>query len=317
MNAKIDWYKEVLEIEPSSKVFFPLAKLFLDNGQLDEALITLQQGLEKHPEHFEARMLLVDVLRRSGMEDESRQHASEIAQTMTDYPSFWQCWAAILSGSDDGADSSLALRYLAAHFSGASISWTSVIERGLSGILGEALAGAAAQAPASAEAGSGDVHAAQEHVEPAATSDEEELPGAESITVGVVGEDTLNALRELSSGEDSLMAGGFEEDDAVIESEEISVRTRTMADLLVEQGDMQGALDIYRELCESCPPGAEKDSLQDRIRSLEVQMGAGGSRKSESKEPVQGRAGARQSKLLVTLEALANRLEARAAGVSG
>ena len=38
MTEKIEWYKEVLELEPNSKVFFPLARLLSEAGRTDEAV---------------------------------------------------------------------------------------------------------------------------------------------------------------------------------------------------------------------------------------------------------------------------------------
>ena len=64
MMEKIEWYQEVLEIEPSSKVFFPLAKLLLGNKQTQEAIAVLRQGLDRHPEFFEARLMLIDLLQQ-------------------------------------------------------------------------------------------------------------------------------------------------------------------------------------------------------------------------------------------------------------
>ena len=46
MMDKIEWYREVLELEPSSKLFFPLARLLVEDGQPEAALETLRRGLE-------------------------------------------------------------------------------------------------------------------------------------------------------------------------------------------------------------------------------------------------------------------------------
>ena len=45
MTEKIEWYKEVLELEPNSKVFFPLARLLAEAERTDEAVEILEQGL--------------------------------------------------------------------------------------------------------------------------------------------------------------------------------------------------------------------------------------------------------------------------------
>ena len=48
MTEKIEWYKEVLELEPNSKVFFPLARLLSEAGRTDEAVEILEQGSIEH-----------------------------------------------------------------------------------------------------------------------------------------------------------------------------------------------------------------------------------------------------------------------------
>ena len=54
MKAKIEWYREVLELEPGSKVFFPLARLLGQSGETQEAIRVLRMGLARHPEYIEA-----------------------------------------------------------------------------------------------------------------------------------------------------------------------------------------------------------------------------------------------------------------------
>lgn len=44
MMDKIEWYREVLELEPSSKLFFPLARLLVEDGQPEAALETCAGG---------------------------------------------------------------------------------------------------------------------------------------------------------------------------------------------------------------------------------------------------------------------------------
>ena len=44
MTEKIEWYKEVLELEPNSKVFFPLARMLAEEQRTDEAVEILEQN---------------------------------------------------------------------------------------------------------------------------------------------------------------------------------------------------------------------------------------------------------------------------------
>ena len=66
MTEKIEWYKEVLELEPNSKVFFPLARMLAEEQRFDEALDVLEHGLERHSEFLEARLFFIEILHQMG-----------------------------------------------------------------------------------------------------------------------------------------------------------------------------------------------------------------------------------------------------------
>ena len=65
-QEKAAWYREVLDLEPGSKVFLPYARLLLELDRADEAVSVLRDGLGRHPEFMEARLLLIDVLHKRG-----------------------------------------------------------------------------------------------------------------------------------------------------------------------------------------------------------------------------------------------------------
>ena len=54
MMEKIEWYQEVLKLDPDSKVFFPLAKLLRDSQQPDKAIEVLRAGLQHSSVFFSA-----------------------------------------------------------------------------------------------------------------------------------------------------------------------------------------------------------------------------------------------------------------------
>ncbi|WP_461209373.1 tetratricopeptide repeat protein [Desulfocurvus sp. DL9XJH121] len=210
MKTKIKWFKEVLELEPGSKVFFPLARLYYEDGLLDEAEETLLQGLERNADHLEARFLLVEILERQNEDLRAAEEVQAIARVLSRYPSFWQKWAQNSAGAS--RDSAMALSFLAAGFQGQPISWSQVIEKGLDVLVPQGGGASTATAPAAFAPASDD--------------------GA-------------------------------------------NLRTRTMADLLAEQGDHQGALDIYEELAAGCAPGEEGD-LPDHIALMREKLGQDG-----------------------------------------
>lgn len=136
MMEKIEWYQEVLELEPSSKVFFPLAKLLQSNNQPEEAIATLQQGLDRHPEFFEARLMLIDLLDSCGRKEEALQQVERLSGKLGLYPGFWQAWAGICERQGQ-ADISLALRLTAVLLSGRGITLMDILQSGLNSVLGD------------------------------------------------------------------------------------------------------------------------------------------------------------------------------------
>lgn len=216
MKTKIKWFKEVLELEPGSKVFFPLARLYYEDGELDEAQLTLAQGLERNPDHLEARFLLVEILSGLGRDKEAATEVRTITGMLSSYPAFWKVWAE--AAAPASKDSAMALSFLAANFQGSPISWSQVIEKGLDALFhGNGKAEPAAEAPAA---------------KPEPKSEPEEQVACDP---------------------------------------EASLRTRTMADLLAEQGDYGEALEIYEELAAKCGPDKASE-LEDLINEMRAKL---------------------------------------------
>lgn len=312
MKAKIEWYQEVLELEPSSKVFFPLARLLAENGQPNDAIATLRQGLDRHPEFIEARLFLIELLHSSHRDDLRDGEVGKLARLLGAYPGFWDAWSACLAAGDKGRDTALALAFLAASFRSGTqgaLSWTSVIEHGLRAMLGGNGAEHAAMPAAPA--------AAPLHVAAPSTPAMPELQDEPDHAVGYAADktDTRNAPAATGTGDAADVAGPPEAIDAQDEEEEhFSLRTRSMAQVLAEQGDLRGALDIYEELMAASGSDEERADIADVIQELTNRLksaGEGSQRQQTADEgqPLQGK-----HKLIHMLESLAERLEARAQG---
>lgn len=371
MKSKINWYREVLEIEPQSKVFFPLAKLFIENEQYQEAFKTLQQGLLRHPEFVEAKLLLVEVLAHLDKTEELDEIVEDIASGFGEYPAFWESWARQLAQEKDGYDPALAMRLLAAYFSGKTISWAKIIEYGLKSLLGEQQASAkprltGVEAVAKSrlsvvrtEITEDDDQELEEDEDTDDTGEQDDMVDAadalpldhddrpealedtgddgpvsnrslENIEAAVADADLdSDEIEGAASTMKEIQEAGDEKEDERQEDEEeydegdeetFSLRTKTMADLLAEQGDYDGALDIYRELIIIAPDEATRKELEDlandmRRLSQEKPGSAGGKVKKGSPSPqkVESKGLKSKTKLISALEALASRLEAKAA----
>ena len=331
MDNKIKWFKEFLEIEPNSKIFFPLARLLHEDGRTAEAIETLKKGVEKHPDHLEARFFLVELLAEGGQGDGAARETDGLAATLAQYPAFWQVWAE--RSAPKSRDSALALSFLASTFRGRSITWSQVIEEGLRALF--AREGVPCPTPAAAggevvgelhfeampdieyleeapEAAGPDM-AAEAAAAYAAGSPEEAIAQvlAEEPALPELPEDTDEFALEPEPGPDEPAPAA---EPAAGEGSAGNIRTRTMADLLAEQGDYKGALAIYQELA-AAAAGDEADELEGLAATMQSKLRRGAGAPTRDKRPEPGPLPGPlpgKEKLLSTLDALAERLEARA-----
>jgi len=260
MSKKIEWYQEVLSLEPGSRVFFPLAKLFVENGMPEDAIITLRKGLDRHPDYLEARMLLVELLTELDREDEVHEQLERVITPLQDYPAFWRGWARSLP--EDQRDLAVFLMLVSSNLRGDTIKWTDVVFEGIS-TLAERLVGEPLPPPM------------------------DNLISSCLPSLDIVSNETFPDNEELSRPK----GGAF--------------RTKTMADLLASQGDVQGALEIYRELMHSTVSDDRRAELSKRIVELE------GSEYGESAVNEDAFSAHAKNRLISTLETLAARFEAR------
>lgn len=137
MTAKIDWYREVLELEPNSKVFFPLARLVANDGDNEEAMRLLEKGLERHPEYLEARLFRIELLHQAGRKKECNAEIAKLSKMFASYAGFWQAWAACLASEQGQSDTASLIRFLAAHFVSGPLQLHEVLNRGLDAMLRE------------------------------------------------------------------------------------------------------------------------------------------------------------------------------------
>lgn len=433
MTEKIDWYREVLEIEPNSKVFFPLAKLLVKENNSREAIEVLAHGLDRHPEFLEARLLLIELMHKNGEKEACERQIAKLSSMFASYAGFWEAWAACLSSQPGDADTASIIRFLAAHFISGPLQLHDVLNRGLEAILhdkagGVADAAAKAAAPAPVEAAPAPEavqeqtgNAAAQPAEPEAREETQDLPVAENqpqedagneviddavnaekanadaVSAAVVNADEGHdeivepaaAMENDSVPEDSLPcaekgeennpevetqaqdimpaagesappaeelpavetgdaadageipeqeeipaeksntaqiaselakiassipqnAGQAEsEDNDAVENaaeEPFSLRTRSMAEVLAEQGDYKGALEIYLELAEAGPGESEAAEINSRIEELKARCGKDSPIPAPQEENPASKS---KEKLIGMLEALAQRVEAR------
>ncbi len=72
MSAKLDRisrYREILKADPRSRVYVPLADLLQQHGETEEALVLLEEGLVRDPEHQSAMVVLGCTLLQAGRQE--------------------------------------------------------------------------------------------------------------------------------------------------------------------------------------------------------------------------------------------------------
>lgn len=355
MNQKIEWYKEVLALEPGSKVFFPLARMQAENGFTEDALGTLRHGLSRNPEHIEARLLLIDLLFGSSQYDALWPELDQIALMLGGYPGFWSAWNSRLSRNSSSKDAALALSFFSASLRGEAISWTDVIEHGLRRLLAgeESLPVASSPRVAPPELNElknylKDSPVAQDSTHSTRSARSAAAP---AVVLGAMGDlpqagvasgglartgpaeldleplfpDQLNPPERLGGQRAGQAAPGadiapeqlFDEDadggDA--DDDVFSLKTRSMAEVLAEQGDYSGALDIYNDLLRQSEGETERLELEEAIAALSAKAGESIAREAvhtdDGEEDSPAPSGQGKNRLLDVLDALARRLEAR------
>lgn len=392
MTEKIEWYKEVLELEPNSKVFFPLARLLTEEQRFDEAVDVLEQGLARHSEFLEARLFFIELLFKTGRQEACAAQVSKLSKMFSEYAGFWQAWAACLSSAGDTPDTAAVLRFLALNFMRGPISLHEVLDQGIASLLvqdgpraqtaQDAPACGASEnvsmstppafekpeAPESEQARSALSGQELEHIDRAREaeaapsvaltdteelplqllpeeeempflqrplpqdSDEEELPaGGDEISfdpdAAMADDEALpedpdlehtlarSTAQEGSSVQPQAGGGGKSPAPAMDENddgeERFSLRTRSMAEVLAEQGDIKGALDIYHELAAAAVGPEENADLRQRIATLSARL-VNAQEAEQEQAPAQPESSGGKDKLISMLEALAERVEARA-----
>ena len=400
MTEKIEWYKEVLALEPNSKVFFPLARLLVEEGHLDEAVAVLEQGLARHDEFLEARLFLIELLYKTGQQNSCEAQVEKLSRMFTAYSGFWQAWAASTLTSGQSPDTSAVMRFLALNFAKGPVSLREVLDRGVTSLLGHSApaAGPDTLHPTIGETknlqvkleGFAPTNALEREAAPLSESDAlsssfgqqdtrvqqggrppAELQGdtdADSTTAarqshahltedlgpdrvvadhlvhekldafdpdedgdGASLEAPLHSIAARSYSNDAedatsqshlahdaepimenatagVAQSGEEADDS---EERFSLRTRSMAEVLAEQGDIKGALDIYHELAAAATAPEESADLRQRIATLNARLGSAPP-VEQTDEPAEAGGATGKDKLISMLEALAERVEARA-----
>ncbi len=403
MNDKSIWYREVLEIEPQSRLFYPLARMLAAEGSLAEARAILEKGLSWHVHYVQARMLLCEVLQKLGLAEEAEKQFSLVAGELEGSASFWQAFA---QTDAKNRDESLVRRLLALELRHVPVEFSDIVRRGLDSLekeYGLEAGSALTRTHAATEAGPHAAPVAEAQARPATKDTAAEAPRKEGTCTGrpqsqpvfataasaqavsftaspvvphavtcsilnpirqaashaaqqaVVNNTPLNtvltapqaespaaAAHEARGAEPNAVPGkaaGMQEPAAADFSEQPDEepqgwppKTRSMAEVFVEQGEYAEAVSIYHDLIARA--GTQENAAELHKRLLEIEAMAGlepaaavqnplvleesnDAPDDAAREPVQDAPTAAPAahdasgELLGLLESLASRVEAR------
>ena len=297
MMAKIEWYQEVLALEPGSKVFFPYARSLAEAGRREEALGVLHHGLSLHPEFLEARVFLVALLHEAGEIDGCVAELARVEKLFASYPGFWDAWSQQARQSGNSA-LALGTGFCAAVFRNTSLSLDELVLRSLHGEAAEPLAPLPLlTGPAATEAAAAVLPGPALSVMPETLPDRVESDQTVPAQVEFVQAAPVQAAPVQAAPVQAieLPAPVLDDDDG---DEALSLRTRSMADVLAEQGDLQEAVAIYRELAAHERDPNERKSLNRRLKQLEKLLSTAESapaQKAARNEPVAEQADAEEA----------------------
>lgn len=321
--AKLEWYKEVVSLEPNSKLFLPLARLLAELGTEDnnadlmnEAFDVLRRGLDIQPDFMEARLFLIELLNICGCKAQCGAEVARLASLFLSYPDFWDAWREYAITENESSDFTVALGFMSAIMRNKSLSIVQVLEAGLNSIKTSASPVFSAetvnaaknigknafaktsgvsggepcvpQGQAQKTARQDNVFEVQEYAEEPADL-EDFSDGREGDTAfGNGEEDDLSVvlpkshvenyvnfaeqqevLQEKTKSTKETLAELIKDANITVEPLENSpFRTKSMADLLAEQGDYKGALEIYQELL--ARGYGNKEELEERIADVKM-----------------------------------------------
>lgn len=83
-EVEIGKYRAILDKDPRSRVFAPLAEAYRKAGLLDDAIDTAREGLSHHPSYLSGRVALARALFERNEPGEARSEISQVVQSAPD-----------------------------------------------------------------------------------------------------------------------------------------------------------------------------------------------------------------------------------------
>jgi hypothetical protein len=207
----------------------------------------------------------------------------------------------LLAAEPGSQDAALAMTFLAAAFEETPITWRDVIDRGLQACLEENVDNFFISQPISKQ------KSAPVSESVTADHDMESVEDVAETVVPVASSHEISQLKSLAEleGEIPLIRKQETVFSGTMEGGEcISERTLSMVQILADQGDLKGALELCDELTEQVTSREELENITELRTTILADK--------KNSVPDEPNAVTSKDRIVLTLEALAERLEARA-----
>ncbi len=296
MQAKVEWYKEVVLLDPQSKLFLSYARLLAELGVLEnnpdyynEAFRVLRAGIEKHPDFMEARLFLIELLHSCDCKAQCGAEVAHLASLFLSYPDFWDAWRVHAGLENQSEDFTVALGFMGAILKDRSLSLVKVFEAGLSALRVEQNANltmskellqgveCAFEQPLKSDVGviagvqSADVPAEIEVAEgaPAEFIDEAEEPAfdnAEAVIEGDTENDTENLVEVVADVAENAENSAVDENEDNVELEDQSEQVAELEQAEQNEQADESVEDVpSADVAEETPSGDSQASPEEAI----------------------------------------------------
>ncbi|MDD6088298.1 MAG: hypothetical protein PUB69_03155 [Desulfovibrionaceae bacterium] len=346
MNEKKLWYQNLLEQDPGSKIFLSFARELIAEGSVAEAAEILRNGLRFHPEYLEAKLLLFQILPNDAAQEKT-DLARSVGQSLPSDPLFWFCWADMLAL--DGDSRAFPARLMGACYRHSKLTLDILLKKGLEAeaipvspqaetvVVPEHVTdiSVAESLPSDHSHGASELFSVDEErtlshdealsylaqIGASSSANNQEEPADIALNFS----EPPAAPVDLSDQNDNEESESENEELANLscsdmkmkplessheQLEAVTLRTRSMAEILADQGDVDGALEIYEELAERSLSAEEAAGIARRIGELQKRKSETESSASEEKGSGGSSVGS-GTKMKRLLTVLAERFESR------
>ncbi|SDN48343.1 Tetratricopeptide repeat-containing protein [Desulfonauticus submarinus] len=125
--------EEALKLDPSSKIYLSLARLYIEDKEYDKAQEVLEHGLEFYPDSLDTILSLISIYSELNKGDKAIELVNAVFSRLKKNTIFWR----LLAENIEEKGFVIPLKLLMLACKGEFISWDNIIFKGLESILGK------------------------------------------------------------------------------------------------------------------------------------------------------------------------------------